>query len=126
MAIGGHMSNSFDAAGFYAALDSQRHSMGLTWKQVASLTGVAASTLTRMGQGRSPDANGLAALSKWSGLDVRDFYRDQVEAVVEAEPLAQITVLLRADRNLSREGVSALEAMLKSAYEQMRRKDGEA
>jgi hypothetical protein len=37
------------------------------------------------------------------------------------EPLAEITALLRADKNLSGEGAIALENMLKSAYEHLRR-----
>ena len=38
----------------------------------------------------------------------------------EPESLAQITVLLRADRNLTPEGIVALEALVKSAYEKLR------
>jgi len=115
------MSNHrFDAEGFYSALDSVRQTRRLTWKKVASQAGVAASTLTRMGQGKRPDIDGLAALASWSGLDVKDFYRPQTQNP-PIEPLAQITALLRADRNLNGESAMALENMLKSAYEHMRK-----
>lgn len=118
------MSNlRFDAEGFYSALDSERQTRKITWKQVASEAGVAASTLTRMGQGKRPDVDGLAALASWSGLDVSQFYRPNIETR-SAEPLAEITALLRADRNLSNESAVALETMLKSAYEHMRNKIG--
>ncbi len=40
----------FDAEAFYAALDSQRQSRRMTWKQVAEESGISASTLTRMAQ----------------------------------------------------------------------------
>ena len=121
------MSNSrFDAEGFYSALDSKRISRGMTWKKVATKSGVAASTLTRMGQGKRPDIDGLAALASWSGLDVSDFYRPLVKPISNSEPLAEITVLLRADHNLSGESAKALDSMLKSAYEHMRKKRGEA
>ncbi|MBL6935769.1 MAG: helix-turn-helix transcriptional regulator [Alphaproteobacteria bacterium] len=115
------MSNQrFNAEGFYAALDGARQSKELTWKKVADQAGVAASTLTRMGQGKRPDIDGLAALASWSGLDVKSFYQPAV-GDVQPEPLAEISALLRADRNLSGESVKAMETMLKSAYNTMRK-----
>ena len=119
------MSNKrFDTEGFYAALDGTRQAKNLTWKQVAMESGIAASTLTRMRQGKRPDIDGLAALASWSGLDVKKFYRPAEEARPKAEPLAEITALLRADRNLSGESARALETMLKSAYTHMRKNRG--
>lgn len=116
------MSNSrFDAEAFYAALDAHRKSKDITWKKVAAETGVAASTLTRMGQGKRPDVDGLAALAGWSGLDANDFFRSKEGGNRKAEPIAQISALLRADRNLSGEGATALETMLVAAYETMRK-----
>lgn len=116
------MSNRrFDTEGFYSALDGTRESRKLTWKQVANEARVAASTLTRMRQGKRPDIDGLAALASWSGLDVKEFYKPAEEVQSHAEPLAKITVLLRADRNLSDESAQALETMLKSAYKHMRK-----
>ncbi len=116
------MSNQrFDAGGFYAALDGTRETKNLTWKQVAKEAGIAASTLTRMRQGKRPDINGLAALASWSGLDVKKFYRPVKKVLPETEPLAEITALLRADRNLSGESARALETMIKSVYKHMRK-----
>ena len=113
--------NRFDAEGFYAALEGAKDARRLSWKQVASEAGVAASTLTRMGQGKRPDVEGLAALAIWSGLDVSEFYRSSSSTEQKVEPLAAITALLRADRNLSGESAQALETMLKSAYQHMRK-----
>lgn len=119
------MSNrKFDAEGFYAALDSVRQAKGITWKQVAAGADVAASTLTRMGQGKRPDVDGLAALAAWSAIDVSQFYRSDSVFSNEAEPLAQITALLRADKNLDPESTVAIETMVKSAYEHLRTKRG--
>lgn len=121
------MSNDkFDAEGFYATLDSARQSRGFTWKKVASEAGVAASTLTRMGQGKRPDVDGLAALATWSGIDVSVFYRSESPVTWQIEPLAQITALLRADRNLQAESAVAIESMIKSAYEHLRIKRGKS
>jgi transcriptional regulator with XRE-family HTH domain len=117
------MSNSpFDIDGFYAALDGVRQARKVSWKQVAKETGIAASTLTRIGQGKRPDVDGLAALSMWSGLDIDQFFRNASLQQIRKEPLGEITALLRADRNLTPETVVALETMLKSAYEHLRKK----
>jgi transcriptional regulator with XRE-family HTH domain len=110
----------FDEKGFYAALDSQRQARKITWKQVAQESGVSASTLTRISQGRRPDVDSMAALLGWAGLNADTFVRRSKKSPREAESLAQITVLLRADRHLSPEGVIAIEALVKSAYEKLR------
>jgi transcriptional regulator with XRE-family HTH domain len=113
----------FDAEGFYAALDAARLARGLNWKQVAAGSGVSASTLTRMAQGKRPDVDGLAALCAWSGLDADDFVRSDDEDRPAAEPLAMISTYLRSDRNLSPESAAALEEIIKITYERLRQKD---
>ncbi len=121
--IGVHMSNNkFDAEAFYSALDSHRQAKGITWKKVAAEAGVSASTLTRMGQGKRPDVDTLAGLASWSGIDVKKFYNSSIEKIGSAEPLSEISALLRADRNLEGDSVIALETMLRTAYEHMRKK----
>lgn len=111
------MRGEFDMAGFHAALDSQRASRGLTWKDVAAESGVSASTLTRISQGRRPDVDGLALLLAWSGLDAAGFLKTRPS---DPETLAQITAHLRADRNLKPESAKALEEIIKVAYERFR------
>lgn len=111
----------FDGQAFFAALDAERQTRGFTWKKVAEQAGVPASTLTRMSHGRHPDVHTLAALCDWSGLSSEKFTRSAHSQVVSASPLAQIVALLRADSNLSQEGVQALEAIIKAAYQQMRK-----
>ena len=114
------MKGSFDNAAFYAALDAERAARNLTWKQVAEQTGVSASTLTRMAQGRRPDVDGLASLVRWSGLKPESFMG---ATEVVAEPLAEITALIYADRRLSLRNKSLLDHMLRSAYEKMSTED---
>ena len=115
------MRGNFDAEALHAALDSQRDARGMTWKQVAAETGVNASTLARMAQGKSPDANGLAALLTWSGLPAEKFIRrTEARGRNEPETLAQITAVLRADRNLSKESAVAIEQILRAAYKRFR------
>lgn len=116
------MSNPrFDAEAFYAALDSEREARGKTWKQVAKEAKVSASTLTRMGQGKRPDVDSLASLTVWSGVEVDQFVRGKGQDKNLPEPLTRITALLRADKNLTSEGVETLEAIMKSAYSHLKR-----
>lgn len=111
----------FDIAAFYAALDAQRRAHGMTWRQVAEVTGVSASTLTRMAQGRRPDVDGLAALSQWSGLDPAAFVRDGGEQRGQPEPLAMISTYLRSDPHLTDEDARALEELIRAAYRHLRK-----
>lgn len=108
----------FDAEGFFAALDDQRDTRELTWKQVADESGVSASTLTRMAQGRRPDVDSLAALLKWSGLSADDYIVDADESETHApSPLANVAAQFRRDKNLPPEGKKAIEATLKAMYQ---------
>jgi len=111
----------FDAEAFYGALDAERLARGYNWKQVAQQSGVSASTLTRIAQGKRPDVDSMAALLGWSGLSADAFVRANVDGKREAEPLTQMMTYLRADRNLTPEGAAALEALIKAAYENLRK-----
>jgi len=111
---------AFDGGAFYSALDATRDSRRLNWKQVAEETGVNASTLTRMGQGKRPDLDSLAALYTWAGLDPDDFVRlEGIERTADAEPLAKITALLRSDPRLDDQGASLIESLVRTTYEKV-------
>ena len=110
----------FDSQGFYDALDATRRSKNLNWKQVAAQSGVSASTLTRMAQGRRPDVDGLAALASWSGLKADDFVRSGSQQN-EPEPLAMISTYLKSDPHLTPEAADALDQLVKATYERMRK-----
>ena len=112
---------SFDADAFYSALDGQRQARELTWKKVAEESGVSASTLTRIAQGKRPDVDSLAALSAWSGLEVDRFVKGGASRRGEAEPLAKITTYLRSDPHLNEEAATALDELVKVAYKRLRR-----
>ena len=49
------------------------------------------------------------------------FTREPPEPTFSSEPLAEMTALFRADPNLTKEGAQALAAILKTAYEQLRK-----
>jgi transcriptional regulator with XRE-family HTH domain len=116
---GGLMRGAFDHEGFYSDLDATRQARRLNWKQVAAEASVSPSTLTRLGQGKRPDVDSLAALSRWAGFDADDYMRGQA-APGEAEPLAQIVTYLRSDRNLSEQSAKMLEQLVRSTYDTLR------
>lgn len=111
---------NFDAEGFYEALANTVAARKITWKQLSRETGVSTTTLTRMAQGRSPDAASQAALSAWAGINPADFVKlpKRKEA---REPLSAALTLLRADPKLKGDAATALEAIVKAAYNQLRK-----
>lgn len=109
----------FDNEGFYTALNRTRLARNLNWKQVAAQSGVSASTLTRMAQGRRPDVDGLAALATWAKLSTDDYVRSTADEGAP-EPLAMISTYLRSDKNLTAEAAAALDEVVKATYERLR------
>lgn len=112
------MPTSFDNEAFFSALNATRLSKQLTWKEVAAQSGIQASTLTRMSDGKNPDVNGLAALLAWSGLKAEDFIPGQ--AANGPRGLAQAIVHLRADPNLKPKEMEMLEKILFAAYDTLK------
>ncbi len=102
-------------------MDSERRSRQLTWKDVAAESGVSASTLTRLSQGRQPGVNSLAALTGWLGMSADHFMRGEpVRQFGAASPLARITTIIHSDPNLNPEGSAALEELVKATYARLR------
>lgn len=113
-------SKGFDGDAFYRSLEKTVTARNVTWRQVAAETGVSASTLTRMAQGRRPDAASLAALSAWAGINPSD-YVEAPYKTTRPESITQISALLRTDPNLDAESADAVEAIVRAAYERMRK-----
>lgn len=108
----------FDFPSFYAALSATVKARDTTWKAVSEQTGVSQTTLSRMSNGRQPDAASLTALSAWSGLDPVEFMSAPRRA---REPIAMVSKLLREDPNLDHAGADALETIITAAYDRFRR-----
>jgi transcriptional regulator with XRE-family HTH domain len=108
------------------AIKRRREELQLSLRDVADVTGVSASTLSRIenGTGR-PDADNIARLTSWLDMPVDRVMRKQreedVEAVVyyphEATPEI-VEAHLRADKNLSPETAKALSELFRVAYQQ--------
>ena len=76
--------------------------------------------LTRLAQGKRPDVDSMAALVDWADLSVDNFVVCTREAQ-ETEPLAMISTYLRADRSLSPQAATAIDTVVKAAYEALRK-----
>lgn len=111
----------FDLDSFYQALNEQRRISGFSWKKISDLTSLSPSTLTRMGQGSKPDIDGLVSLASWAKLDLSDFYHSGINQKTNREPLSEIRALLKADAKLQPRDVEILDALITSAYKQMRK-----
>ena len=106
---------TFNAPGFFSALDSVRTERGMSWRQVAGESGISQSTLTRLGQGKRPDVDSLARLADWSKLSV-DAFIVRASDELEVDSLATISTYLRADRSLTSDEAKALETVIRATY----------
>lgn len=59
-----------DVPELYAHLDNMRRQGGLTWRGVAEIVGISPSTMTRLKDGKRPDADALVSLIAWLDLDL--------------------------------------------------------
>jgi transcriptional regulator with XRE-family HTH domain len=111
----------FDVSALHGALDSERLARNLTWKDVSAESGVSASTLTRLSQGKRPDVDSLAALTSWLGISADRFMGLNPGAAFGASSsLAQISTIIREDPNLNPEAATALDEMVKATYARLR------
>jgi transcriptional regulator with XRE-family HTH domain len=112
-----------DVAALYAALNEQKKARRLSsWRQVAKETGVSPSTLTRLAQGKRPDVDSLAALLHWLHMPAEAFMRGpEAGSSQQPEPMAAISALLRARKDLAPESAAALEDIIRAAYERLKR-----
>ena len=108
----------FDFPSYFKSLAATVTGRRTNWKAVSEATGVSQTTLSRMARGRQPDADSLAKLSAWAGLNPVDFVSGKKRP---AESLALMGKLLREDPKLDRQSAETLEAIIETAYSQLRR-----
>lgn len=109
------------------AIKRRREELNLSLRDVADVTQVSASTLSRIENGTGkPDADNIARLTSWLDMPVDRVMKKQgkhedVEAVVyyphEAMPEI-VEAHLRADKNLTPETANALAELFRVAYTQ--------
>jgi transcriptional regulator with XRE-family HTH domain len=108
------LKRGFDSGRFYTALNDTRRVRNLQWRQVAEESGVSASTLTRMAQGKGPDVDGLAALTQWSGLDPKNFFAGETSRQSDLET---VLTYLRSASELSPEEAESIAQIVRGAWE---------
>src|SRR6185312_15829553 len=108
------------------AIRRRRDELGLSLRDVADVTDVSASTLSRIENGTGkPDADNIARLTGWLDMPIDRVMNRQkasnVEPVIyyphEATPEI-VEAHLRADKNLSAETANALSELFRVAYKQ--------
>ena len=108
------------------AIKRRREELKLSLRDVADVTNVSASTLSRIENGTGkPDADNIARLTNWLDMPVdrvmKNRTQEEVEAVVyyphEATPEI-VEAHLRADKYLSPETAKALSELFRVAYSQ--------
>ncbi len=108
---------NLDVGALYGALDRQRISRNLTWRDMARSLDLSPSTFTRMAQGSRPDADALLTLVGWLGVPAETFATEGSQAAsTEAEPVSSITSYLRASAKVSSEEAEALSNIIAAAY----------
>jgi hypothetical protein len=118
------MTKEFDGDAFYAALERSVRAKGANWKMVSKDTGVSQTTLTRMGQGRRPDAASMAALSAWAGINPANYVGGAFASrggESAGSTIEQIAMVLRQDGELSDEARKQLETIVESAYQALKK-----
>ena len=109
------------------AIKRRREELGKSLRDVADVTGVSASTLSRIENGTGkPDADNIARLTGWLDMPMdrimnKQSSSNEVEPVIyyphEATPEI-VEAHLRADKNLSPETANALSELFRVAYKQ--------
>ena len=110
------------------AIKRRREELGLSLRNVADVTNVSASTLSRIENGTGkPDADNIARLTGWLDMPIdrvmnkHQSSNEVVDAIVyyphEATPEI-VEAHLRADKNLTPETAKALSELFRVAYTQ--------
>jgi transcriptional regulator with XRE-family HTH domain len=114
------------------AIKRRREELGLSLRDVADVTNVSASTLSRIENGTGkPDADNIARLTGWLDMPIDRVMTkgtaDDVEAVIyyphEATPEI-VEAHLRADKSLTPETANALSELFRVAYKQFSKPGG--
>lgn len=111
------------------AIKRRREELKLSLRDVADVTNVSASTLSRIENGTGkPDADNIARLTSWLDMPVdrvmkKNGNSEDIEPVVyyphEATPEI-VEAHLRADKNLTPETAKALSELFRVAYGQFK------
>src|ERR1044071_5285396 len=110
------------------AVRRRRESLGLSLRDVADVTGVSASTLSRIENGTGkPDADNIARLAAWLDMPIERVMHHGHRGSSEPKPVVYyphestpeiVEAHLRADKHLTPETAKALSELFRVAYTQ--------
>jgi transcriptional regulator with XRE-family HTH domain len=110
------------------AVRRRREEQGLSLRDVAEVTGVSASTLSRIENGTGkPDADNIARLAAWLDMPIERVLHHGPRGATEPKPVVYyphestpeiVEAHLRADKHLTPETAKALSELFRVAYTQ--------
>ena len=110
------------------AVRRRREQQSLSLRDVADLTGVSASTLSRIENGTGkPDADNIARLASWLDMPIERVMHHGARSASDPKPVVYyphestpeiVEAHLRADRQLTPETARALSELFRVAYKQ--------
>ncbi|HYV25842.1 MAG TPA: helix-turn-helix transcriptional regulator [Pyrinomonadaceae bacterium] len=110
------------------AVRRRREQQGLSLRDVADLTGVSASTLSRIENGTGkPDADNIARLAGWLDMPIERVMHHGHHSSTDPKPVVYyphestpeiVEAHLRADKHLSPQTAKALSELFRVAYTQ--------
>ena len=109
------MHASLNVRALYGALDAERQSRRMSWRQVAREAGISPSTLSRLGNGYKPDVDAFAKLVRWFGVPADGFFLGEESAGHRPDLVTELAPLLRARQDLSERDVAYLEDLIGAA-----------
>jgi transcriptional regulator with XRE-family HTH domain len=111
-----------------SAVRRRRDQQGLSLRDVADVTGVSASTLSRIENGTGkPDADNIARLAAWLDMPIERVMHHGHRGAAEPNPVVYyphestpeiVEAHLRADKHLTPETARALSELFRVAYTQ--------
>jgi len=117
------------------AVRRRREEKGLSLRDVADVTGVSASTLSRIENGAGkPDADNIARLAAWLDMPIERVMHHGTRSPSDPKPVVYfphestpevVEAHLRADRHLTPETAKALSELFRVAYTQFSRTGNE-
>jgi transcriptional regulator with XRE-family HTH domain len=113
---------AFNDAAFMAALEERRQSENLSWRQLGRRLGLSPSTFSRLSRGRRPDVETLVKLIAWLDMPMSAFIIGMEDRPNGGgkDPMPAIVAALRTDSRLTDETASALEDIVRVAYNRLR------
>jgi transcriptional regulator with XRE-family HTH domain len=110
------------------AVRRRREEQGLSLRDVADITGVSASTLSRIENGTGkPDADNIARLASWLEMPIERVMHHGNRAASDPKPVVYyphestpeiVEAHLRADKHLTPQTAKALSELFRVAYAQ--------